>query len=116
MTASVTIAPAHPVVPSRVVRPVYATGFNDRGESTDTLLEMLARTGRPAWWRDAACREHPAISWCPERGESCVEAKRVCQRCLVQRECLAWSLARPEALCGIFGGWSRRQRLQARRG
>lgn len=72
----------------------------------------------PAWHRDAACREHPEVTWFPELGESTAPAKAVCHTCLVQEECLAWALAQEPTLAGVWGGTSaieRRRMLRARR-
>jgi len=66
----------------------------------------------PEWHRDAACAEYPerANDWFPERGEDDRPAKAICQRCLVQRECLADALDHGTNLVGIWGGTSGRQR------
>jgi hypothetical protein len=55
----------------------------------DPLTELLTRV-RPAWMKDALCREHPEISFFPEPGEDLRAAKAVCARCLV-----AWSAQTP---------------------
>jgi len=68
----------------------------------------------PEWHRDAACAEYPerANDWFPERGEDDRPAKAICQRCLVQRECLADALDHGTNLVGIWGGTSGRQRRE----
>jgi len=55
------------------------------------LLDMLRR-GRPAWQKDALCREYPTVTWFPEHGQKSRAAKRICERCLCLYECRAWSL------------------------
>jgi hypothetical protein len=52
----------------------------------------------------------------PEVGAKADEAKAICARCLVQRECLEFAMRDPDARrCGIWGGTSARERrkLQA---
>jgi WhiB family redox-sensing transcriptional regulator len=45
----------------------------------------------------------------PEKGGSIVAAKRICRKCPVQAECLAFGLANREPF-GVFGGLSTRER------
>lgn len=80
--------------------------------SADPLAELLGWL-RPAFHADAACREHPELSWFPERGESVVEQRRVCAGCLVSVECRQAGEA--EAF-GLWGGASGRDRKTARAG
>ena len=70
---------------------------------------------RPAWQRDALCRDFPEIDWFPERGQPTEPAKAICERCTVRTECLDFALAGGE-VHGIFGGLSGRQRRALRRG
>jgi hypothetical protein len=58
-----------------------------------TLELFEALLLRPAWHRDAACREHPNLDWVPTRGASLDVQKAVCARCLVQDDCLSSALA-----------------------
>jgi WhiB family redox-sensing transcriptional regulator len=84
---------------------VPADGLSPGRSSPEELLDLLE--ARPAWMADAACREAPTgVSWFPERGESGVEAKRVCGGCLVRSECLVWALGQGWELQGIWGGCS----------
>lgn len=55
----------------------------------------------PEWHKDAACIEHPELDWFPERGGSCKDARAVCQRCLVQKECLAFALGEGPQVPGL---------------
>ena len=90
-------------------RPECATDeFGDAG----ALFDLLRR-GRPAWQKDALCREYPSVNFFP--GGEGLAAKRVCQRCLVERECRAWSLEQGSDLDGVWGGLTQRERNQARR-
>ena len=83
---------------------VRHSALTDEWGVAGELLELLASTGPMAWWRDAACKEHPELTWFPERGADPRPAVRVCSGCLVRPECLAWSMAAPTHLVGIFGG------------
>ena len=84
------------------------------GHDPHTLEELAAE--RPAFMSDALCREHPEISWFPERGEDARPAKAVCAACLVRDECLAFAATFAlNELQGIWGGLSGRERRQQRR-
>ena len=74
-----------------------------RGEDYLVQLPPL-----PDWMADAACREHPEITWFPGPGSSGLDAMAVCNRCLVQAECLRYAL--DHDLEGIWGGTTVRQR------
>ena len=92
---------------------VYYQGGDEVGDE-GFLLELAAR-GNPAWHRDAACKEAPAeVSWFPPRGADVRPAIRVCQTCLCQYECRAWSLGQDAGLRGIWGGWSENDRRKWR--
>lgn len=81
------------------------------------LPDLAALLARPAWMADAACREHPELSWFPGRGEDVRPAMAVCGGCLVRQECAAYaeSLDRgADPLEGIWAGLSARRRRQAR--
>jgi len=66
------------------------------------LLDLIA-SGTPAWHADAACKEHPDLSWFPERGEDSTAAKAVCESCLVTAECRSWALAQGDPVCRASG-------------
>ena len=61
-----------------------------------TLAEWLAMIREP-WMRDALCAEpgYGLELFYSDRGASNDDAKRVCARCLVRRECLAYALRDP---------------------
>ena len=63
---------------------------------------------RPAWHADAACKEHPELSWFPERGQPVDRQKAICAGCHVRVECAAHGLEHHEE--GIWGGISGRGR------
>jgi Transcription factor WhiB len=77
-------------------------------------IRALVRFLEPGWAKDAACREHPELSWFPGRGEPTDPARRVCAGCAVRLECLRYALA-DETLTGVWGGTSRQQRDRARK-
>jgi WhiB family redox-sensing transcriptional regulator len=64
---------------------------------------------------DAACAEHPELSFVSGRGESTEPLKGVCRGCLVLDDCLAFAMA-DESLQGVWGGTSTRERREWRRG
>src|SRR5262245_16276722 len=68
--------------------------------------------------RDALCVEYPdnADDWFPSGREASAAVKRaraVCQRCAVQRECVAYALDN-ELVDGVWGGTTPRDRRQLR--
>jgi WhiB family redox-sensing transcriptional regulator len=71
---------------------------------------------KPAWMRDALCREHPEVNFFPAplARQSLAPAIAVCRRCPVLGKCLGYALADPR-LRGIWGGTSERQRARIRR-
>jgi WhiB family redox-sensing transcriptional regulator len=71
----------------------------------DLFAELLNDLIAP-WKLDAACREHPELSWFPERGEDQSRQRAICAACLVRTECLAAS----QGEHGIWGGTSERAR------
>ncbi len=77
-----------------------------------------------AWWNDAACRLEAGEAFFPDsRGgrplslRAELEAKSVCARCPVQRQCLTAALDSGETT-GIWGGMTpaERRAFGARRG
>jgi WhiB family redox-sensing transcriptional regulator len=86
----------------------WHTGSTDQGSTTEELLDLLVSA--PGWHADAACQEHPDISWFPEVGQSSAPAKAVCRTCLVAAQCLEWALGEGSKLEGIWGGTTTRER------
>lgn len=76
-----------------------------------TIVELIVR---PAWMRDALCREHPEVSFFPERGQSTEPAKAICRACLVRQECADYAASLPEPTGGVWGGMSGRDRRRVR--
>jgi WhiB family transcriptional regulator, redox-sensing transcriptional regulator len=91
-------------------------GDEGRGRSEATTLEdVLERFDqRPAWQRDALCREYAGrIDFFPGMGVSLEPAKSVCRRCLVRSACLEFALEHDER-AGVWGGLSAKERVYRR--
>ena len=73
----------------------------------------LINNVRPRWMRDALCREHPEVTWFPERGGTGREARAICARCLVRDECRDYATEGHEH--GIWGDTDDRERTAMRR-
>jgi WhiB family transcriptional regulator, redox-sensing transcriptional regulator len=71
--------------------------------SVEELLDLMEG---PAWMTQAACKNHPEVSWFPRKGGGRREeqAKRICAGCPVRYTCLLWALERGSDLQGIWGG------------
>jgi WhiB family redox-sensing transcriptional regulator len=66
----------------------------------------LVQEARDLDWQDRAlCAETDPEAFFPEEGSLTAAAKRVCQTCEVQPECLAYALRNREQY-GIWGGLS----------
>lgn len=76
---------------------VYGSPLVDPTPPLHELLELR----RPDWHADAECREHPELTWFPERGEDSSAALAVCARCLVRDECRTAGASEGH---GIWGG------------
>lgn len=78
------------------------------------ILELAHR--RPEWHADALCREHPEVSFFPERGQPSAPALAVCAGCLALDDCRAWAIGQGADLHGIFGGTTGPMRAGLRKG
>jgi WhiB family redox-sensing transcriptional regulator len=69
-----------------------------------------------AGWQDRArCAEVDPDLWFPEKGgPGATLARRICARCEVRAECLAFALAYPGPLDGVWGGKTERERRALR--
>jgi WhiB family redox-sensing transcriptional regulator len=74
---------------------------------TANAADLLGDT--PKWQEDSSCSQADPESWFPEKGGSVAYAKRICRRCPVRAECLAWALTHDERH-GIWGGLSEAER------
>jgi Transcription factor WhiB len=80
-----------------------------RKAETDAIVaHALAILRRPAWHRDAACREHAEFGWITGPRLSAPAQKRVCGSCLVEGECLAYALTGPDVEA-VWGGTTERE-------
>jgi hypothetical protein len=84
----------------------------DPHELVDAAALVMALRLRPAWHLDAACREHPELSWFPDRGVPLTAARQVCDKCLVRSECTTAGMREDY---GVWGGLSIQQRVRLRR-
>lgn len=66
------------------------------------------------WRHQAACAGHDPAMFFPSRGESIDAARRICETCPVQTECLEHALENVEKF-GIWGGEAERTRRTMRR-
>lgn len=88
-------------------------GDLDDGTITElSALDVLLR--RPAWHRDALCREYPHLPWIPETGQRADGCRAVCARCLVRVECLSYALDADPSLQGTWAGTTPVDRLKLR--
>jgi WhiB family redox-sensing transcriptional regulator len=55
------------------------------------------------WKLEGLCRTVDPELWFPEKGSSAPEAKRLCRRCPVIQQCLAYALENRE-IYGVWGG------------
>ncbi|GAB3820224.1 WhiB family transcriptional regulator [Tessaracoccus terricola] len=80
--------------------------------------DIFSLVGEPegvfAWQEEALCAQTDPEAFFPEKGGSTREAKKVCQGCTVQTECLEYALANDERF-GIWGGLSERERRKLKR-
>ncbi len=81
----------------------------------DVAEVLVAIVRRPAWMLDAACLEHPELSWFPGPREPDQAARDVCRDCLVRVECAAYASSVPGGIEGIWGGRSAAQRTKVGR-
>jgi hypothetical protein len=66
------------------------------------------------WMDDALCAQVDPEPFFPNKGGSTRDAKKICARCDVREQCLAYALETDERF-GIWGGLSERERRNIRR-
>lgn len=71
-------------------------------------LDLAFLAGQP-WMEQASCAQTDPEAFFPDKGGSPAMAKKICQRCPVQAECLAFALEHKERF-GIWGGVTERDR------
>ena len=72
---------------------------------------MIPKLVAPHWMADALCAQVDTETFFPEQGESNRIAKKICRRCDVQAECLAYAV-KHRMPYGVWGGKSARERLR----
>ncbi len=87
--------------------------LSDEVSDVADLLDLV--TARPAWQADAACREHPEITWFPVLGQTAEAARKVCAGCLVRDDCRNFALDLGAEAIGVWGGTVPGERRQMRR-
>ena len=78
------------------------------------LYSVEEEEGELSWQTDALCAQTDPEAFFPEKGGSTRDAKRVCEACPVQTECLDYAMSKDEKF-GIWGGLSERERRRLRR-
>lgn len=98
-----------------------STGNEITNEEIIQFLRLLRDTAgidlsdeTPRWQQSANCLGVDPDLFFPERGGSTEEAKEVCQGCVVRQECLDYAMRNDEKR-GVWGGLSRRERIDLRR-
>jgi WhiB family redox-sensing transcriptional regulator len=61
------------------------------------------------WQLDANCRGTDAAAFFPDEGAPSDEAKRICQRCTVRRQCLEYAVTR-DIRWGVWGSTNETER------
>lgn len=87
-------------------------------EGRDTTPRLDFTHDRPEDWRDQAlCAQIGPLDeyWMPTKGKPARRGTKICARCPVIEECLEYALSHPQALEGVWGGTSERQRRVMRR-
>lgn len=88
--------------------------------SEAAVIELIAMFEEPQpsdedWAEKALCPQTDPEAFYPEKGGSTKDAKKVCQRCPVSKQCLQWALDNDERY-GVWGGLSERERRRLKRG
>ncbi len=95
----------------------YSIISNGRGRDywmESSTFSNGAITNELDWQDDALCAQTDLEAFFPEKGGSTAAAKRICAKCEVKPECLAYALAHDERF-GIYGGLSPSERRKLRR-
>jgi len=81
---------------------------------TELLIERAERAAQREWWQAAACRTADPDIFFPVSAhgpgqEEIAQAKAVCARCPVRRQCLRFALATRQ-VHGVWGGTTEEER------
>jgi WhiB family redox-sensing transcriptional regulator len=74
----------------------------------------MAASPAEAWRALAMCAQTDPEAFFPGKGRSPRDAVKVCQRCQVRAECLAWAVEH-DVRFGVWGGTTARDRRRMRR-
>lgn len=77
--------------------------------TTRAMLSMF----EPDWMADARCKEFPQVDFFPTDSFGFNAAQRICAKCVVRTECLAYALDNVIDH-GVWGGESERSRRKLR--
>ena len=75
--------------------------------------EIASIVADQPWAAGALCAQTDPEMFYPPAGEKALEAKRICSRCEVRDECLAYALKHVE-MHGVWGGKSSHERRTMR--
>lgn len=81
---------------------------------SEHLRLRLKPEGSPSWEEASLCRETDPEAFFPEKGESALSAKRICNQCPVKSQCLKHALDEDEPF-GVWGGMTTRERRLLKR-
>jgi WhiB family transcriptional regulator, redox-sensing transcriptional regulator len=109
VTDVITIVSFYPPPPATTSDP-----GTPRRTGEEALMGPILPVEIQPWYEKAACLDKDADCFFPEKGGSTRAAKRICQTCSVQAECLDYALDNDERF-GIWGGLSERERRRLKR-
>lgn len=92
---------------------ITGTTAGARGAGTAWTSDIALINPEP-WMQGASCASANPEEWFPEKGVSSADAKKVCAKCDVVAECLAYALEHDEQY-GVWGGMTRSERRQLKR-
>jgi WhiB family redox-sensing transcriptional regulator len=79
------------------------------------LLAIAGCASRPEWMTQASRRAFPLAWWFVRPGRARRTAVRICTRCPVRPDCLAYALEQPDDAHGVWGGLTMEERTALRR-
>lgn len=98
-------------LPARFRADLEALVAADTTDRRDVEVARLVASLRPPDWQaDAACREHPELSWF---AGPTAPAVAICADCPARADCLAHAVAHDEV--GVWGGTTDADRRKLRR-
>ena len=73
--------------------------------------DRVFRPTKPKWHDGAICRGQTDLFFAEVHLHASVDAKKMCRRCPVRRDCLTWAMTHDEH--GIWGGLTATERREA---